>query len=86
MALDFTGFESIPFHTRGALERYAEHRIPPGSFLRAVLVGDLYLAIDRADYINFYILPEIARFIQQKLPGNIWGNAENIENHLDGRS
>ena len=86
MALDFTGFETIPELTRGALERYVEHRIPTGSFLYAVLAGDLYTAVERADYTNFYTLPEITRFIQQKLPGNIYGNAENVENHLDGRS
>ena len=86
MALDFTGFESIPEHTRGALERYVEHRIPTGSFLYAVLVGDLYTAVERADSVNRQALVALTEFIWRKLPSNIYGNAENIENHLDGRS
>ena len=85
MALDFTGFDAIPEHTRGALERYVEHRIQPGSFLYAVLVGDLYTAVERADSANQHALVNIARFIWQKLPGNIYGSAENVENYLDGR-
>lgn len=86
MALDFTGFDAIPEHTRGALERYVEHRIQPGSFLYAVLVGDLYTAVERADSTNQRALVDIAQFIWRKLPGNIYGSAENVENHLEGRS
>lgn len=85
MALDFTGFDAIPEHTRGALERYVEHRIPTGSFLYAVLVGDLYTAVERADSANQRALVDIAQFIWRKLPSNIYGSAENVENHLDGR-
>ena len=86
MALDFTGFDAIPEHTRGALERYVEHRIPTGGFLYAVLTNDLYRAVERADSANLAALPFIARFIDQQLPGNIYGCAENVENHLEGRS
>lgn len=86
MALDFTGFDAIPEHTRGALERYVEHRIPTGSFLYAVLAGDLYTAVERADTANRQALTDITRFVAQRLPCNLYGNAENIENHLDGRS
>jgi hypothetical protein len=86
MALNFTGFETIPERTRDELERYVEHRIPTGGFLYAVLTNDLYSAVARADSDNLNVLADIARFVDQRLPGNMYGDPEKVKNHLCGLS
>ena len=47
----------VPKTLIDSLERYVEHHIKPGSFLRAVLENNLVEAVSRADFINIRILP-----------------------------
>jgi len=56
------------------LFRYVEHKIPTGSFLRAVLENNLSEAAGRADETNAPKLKEIMVFIYNQLPADSWGD------------
>ena len=83
MALDFTDYEGVPEHTRGALERYVEHKFLPGGFLIAVLSNDLMGAVSRADAANIVALREICQFIYNRMPSNSWGSEQKIYNFIE---
>lgn len=68
------GWELVPDHMRGAMERYLSHGIPPGSFLEAVLCNNLSEAVSRADHINRHRLLDIVNFLQWHVPANCWGD------------
>ena len=76
MADEYAG---IPEATMGALERYVEHGIPTGSFLRAVLKNDLFDAIGRADIGNQHAIHAICMYIYNKIPGVAWGDEERVD-------
>jgi len=67
----------------GSLRRYTEHKIPTGSFLRAVLENDLTEAIGRADHININRIPSIVDYIYNNLPHNSWGSKEIVRQFLE---
>lgn len=56
-------YSVIPEHIIDALERYTEKGISPGHFLTAVIEGDLFEAIGRADNENMRILVQIACYV-----------------------
>ncbi len=58
------------------LERYIEHRIPTGDFLRAVLCSDLQDACYRADDTNRYLLYEFCCWLDNYAPRACWGSAD----------
>jgi len=66
----------------GALERYYNHGIMPGSFLTSFLENDLCGAFGRADIINSANLKNIVGYIYNHMPSNSWGSREKVENHL----
>ncbi len=68
---------------KASLERYVNHKIPTGSFLRAVLENDLKEACGRADMINKHRLFEIVSICYNDLPGNCWGSPEKVRAWLD---
>lgn len=76
--LDFTGYD-IPDHTKGALRRYVEQGLMPGSFLEAVLTNDLMGATGRADPHNIFALKEICMFVYNEIPATAWGSRERME-------
>jgi len=45
-------YEHLPEGLRGGMNRYIEHRVPPGNFLTAVLSNDLRRACERADDVK----------------------------------
>ncbi len=71
-------YAGIPEITLGALTRYVEQGIPPGSFLTAVLKNDLFDAMSRADMNNRYALHTICMYIYNKIPSTAWGNEERV--------
>lgn len=66
----------------GALERYLNHGINPGSFLTAVLENDLKEAFGRADIMNSANLKNIVGYIYNHLPSNSWGSKERVADYL----
>ena len=83
MALDFTDYEGVPELTRGALERYVEHKFLPGGFLIAVLSNDLMGAVSRADSENIVALRDIVAFIYNRCPIDCWGSEERVWKYLE---
>lgn len=66
----------------GALERYLNHGIMPGSFMTAVLENDLPMACGRADTGNKRNLHNIVGYIYNHLPSNSWGSKEKVQDFL----
>lgn len=81
-AIDYTG---LPEHIQGAMQRYVEHRLHPGSFLTAVLSNDFIGAVQRADDINKERLVDIATWVWQELPIACWGSEEKVSRWLDNQ-
>ena len=71
---DTNYYSNIPALTMGAINRYVNEGLPPGSFVTAVLCNDLFNAIGTADEDNIVALPEIVRYVYNELPGGAWGN------------
>lgn len=67
-----------------ALRRYAEHRIPTGGFLQAVLENDLMEAFARADETSRANLFEIVCFVYNELPSNCYGSKDKVREWLGG--
>lgn len=76
--------DRVPVAIRDALDRYAKHGIPPGSFCSAVLANDLHDAIIRADPQSLATLQAIACYVAVKLPYASWGSREAVEAWIAG--
>lgn len=72
------GLQRIPEHMHGAVERYVNSGIPPGSFLEAVLANDLQGSVSRADGINKYHIPAWVDFVHWHLPAVCHGSYEAV--------
>lgn len=77
MANDF--YAPIKPEIRRALNDYAEHGIPVGSFLTAVLSNDLMQAIGRADDGNRATLWQICGYIHNEMPSPCHGSLEAVK-------
>lgn len=64
----------------GALERYLNQGINPGSFLTAVLENNLMEAFGRADDTNSINLRNIVGYVYNNIPGSSWGSPERVKN------
>ena len=60
----------------GAIRRYIEHGIPPGSFLTAVIENNLSEAVGRADDENCENLPAFVAYFYNEAPSPCWGSPE----------
>lgn len=70
-------------HISGAVQRYFENGIPPGSFTIALLEGNLYSAINKADHNSFVEFAEWARWIQWNLPVDCFGSKEKVQDWIN---
>jgi hypothetical protein len=70
---------SIPKPAHEALVRYFVHGIEPGGFLTAILVGDLFTAAFKADYLNSPSMANIAKWIVHHAPHNSYGTADIVK-------
>jgi hypothetical protein len=61
-------YQAIPENTKDGIRRYVEHHCTPGSFLSALVCGDLYTAIRRADSNNQKNIVLIARWFDSYFP------------------
>ena len=82
--LDFEGY-NVPAHTQGMLLRYIYNRYSPGSFGRAILAGNMEAAEWSADAENRRSLLEIDRWIRDKLPQEMRGSYEAIDEWCYGK-
>ncbi len=64
-----------------ALDNYAMHGWPVGSFLTAVLENDLFEAMGRADSYNRATIHQICSYVFSELPSTCWGNRELVRAH-----
>jgi len=78
--LDFSKYPQIPEHTQGALKRYVEQGLIPGSFLYAVLTNDLHGAIMRADPQNLAAIKDICQYVCWEIPDECRGNSDKVYN------
>lgn len=69
-------FSKVPDHTQEALQRYFLYGLEPGSFLRSVLVNDLYSSVARADTWNKTALADIVTWIAENAPEGSWGHED----------
>ena len=71
-----TSPDRIPPDARRALDDYAAHGLQPGQCLRAVLAGDLFEAMSRADDETMLALPAIVTYSRSSLSTACWGSRE----------
>ena len=78
--------QRIPPHMIDAIDRYVEHRIPPGSFTTALLSNDLMAAADKGDDINRRLLWEYCFLLYNHLPSGCYGSPEAVSAWLRGEA
>lgn len=61
------------------LERYIEHGVPTGSFLRALLENNLRESCWRADKANRLLLWEYVCWLHHYAPQDCWGSPEKVK-------
>jgi hypothetical protein len=66
-----------------AIRRYIDDRIPPGSFLTAVICNDLREAVGRADDDNLAHLPAFIGYFYNEAPSRCWGSEEKMQAWLE---
>jgi len=75
----------VPQSTIDTLERYVEHRIEPGGFVRAVLENDLKEALGRADMYNRSAIFQIIGYCYNHIPSVCWGSVQNVQDWLENK-
>lgn len=68
----------VPYMADG-LERYFLRGVRPGSFMTAILAGDLYHAVQTADMSNRSVIREWALWIMHNLPVDCYGSIEAVD-------
>lgn len=70
--------QRIPENTQGAIIRWVDYGILPGSFLTAVLENDLMGAVKKADRENLENLEAIVEFIEYEVPSGCRGGPKEV--------
>ena len=73
------GEAACPEWARDSLERYAEHGIPTGDCLRAVLANDLREAFGRADISTARRMAAIVAYVYNKIPRSATGSYRAVD-------
>ena len=68
------GLNHLPHHMIDGVVRYVVNGIPPGSFLSAVIGGDLFEALSRADDVNKEALASYGTFFVNYAPSGCFGS------------
>lgn len=68
---------------RGAVERYLNNGIMPGSFMTAVLENNLKEAFGRADSYNSQNMKDIIGYLYNEIPSSAWGSKERVTQWLE---
>lgn len=76
--------QSIPDYMHYGIILYLVHRKLPGGFLTAILEGDLYQAVSRADSNNLNALVAYCGFFYNEAPSDCFGSKKKVERWLAG--
>ncbi len=71
--------------TKEGIDNYAQHRIPCGDFLTAVLANDLMGALGRADDENRKDIFEICSYVYSEIPSICYGSYKIVKAWLAER-
>jgi hypothetical protein len=69
--------------TKNSIDNYVNHKLEPGSFVKAVLANDLVGAFSYADQDNVSSLRETVLYMYNHIPSNVWGSYEKVKSHLN---
>ena len=69
----------IPERMMKAIQRYIEHGILPGKFLKAVINNDLREALWQADDENLVNIQAFVAYFHNEAPSPCWGSPEKIK-------
>lgn len=69
----------IPDHMGPDILRYVDDGAHPGAFLAAVISGDLFEAVSRADEENMANLPAYVAWFVNEAPASCCGSREKME-------
>ena len=83
--IDYEARGLIPEYKRGAMERYMEYGIEPGSFLMAVLSNDLLDASSLADCHNRRRLFDYCFWLANYAPPSSYGSPEIVKRWMAAR-
>ena len=84
MKCSFDGeFADIPENIKAGIVNYVEYNLPPGGFMTAMIQGNLFEAVRRADLASRRAIPLVALWLEQNCPG-LCGPA-NMTEHLSRR-
>ena len=75
-------YSMLPEHMQDGARLYIENRIPPGSFMTAVLENNLVEAAARADSINKHALLDWAQWLYSECPSIAWGSPAAVDRWL----
>jgi hypothetical protein len=75
----------IPQHLRDSFDRYAQHGIPCGDFLNAVLENNLMESFGRADVQNRFILFDICSYVYNEMPYSCHGSKEKVKAWIESK-
>ena len=81
--MDCAEYETIRRDTLEGINRFAQHGIPTGGFLEAVLSNNLVKAVSRADASNLFNLPDIVKYCYNEIPADCWGSEEKYVKWLE---
>lgn len=68
-----------------SVDLYVTDRIQPGSFVTAILSNDLMGAVIKADNESSKLLVQFVDYVLAKVPMNLYGSAEIVNNHIHGK-
>jgi len=68
-----------PVHILNSINRYVEHGIEPGGFVKAVLSNDLATTFRAADPESLRGLSDILQYINLEIPAACWGSEAKVK-------
>jgi|TARA_R110000751_G_scaffold88936_1_gene175649 hypothetical protein len=74
-----------PVHILDSINRYVEHRLPPGGFVTAVLSNDLTGAFNAADTDSEAGIRDILKYVRWEIPAESWGSPAKVAAWLNGK-
>ena len=75
----------LPAYMVPGMYNYLSNKIPPGSFMSAVLCNDLYLACQTADSTNRFRLFAYMDFLHNEAPPKSFGSYDAYKSWLESK-